>query len=200
MKVTAAEFVTSAVKREQWPKPALPAVAFAGRSNVGKSSLINKLVHRKQLVRVSGTPGRTQMLNFFRINDAFHFVDLPGYGYAKAPAELRKQWGPMIRDYLEHGPGLRAVVQLLDARHEPTRDDEALLDWLIEAELPTILVLTKADKLSANQAARQKKAIREALGLPADAFTLFSAETGLGLAELWSRIEAALAAPDPTRG
>lgn len=192
MKINKVEFITSAVKREQWPKDGKRAIAFAGRSNVGKSSLINRLVNRKNLVRVSNTPGRTQMLNFFLVNDAFYFVDLPGYGYAKAPIEVRKQWGPMIQDYLENAPNLMGVVQLLDARHMPTGDDENLLDWLIETEIPTILVMTKADKLSSNEAAKQRKLIREELGLPADAFTFFSSVTGQGLPELWSRIEAAL--------
>jgi GTP-binding protein len=194
MKVKSVEFITSAVRREQWPKDGRPCIAFAGRSNVGKSSLINRIVNRKNLVRVSRTPGRTQMLNFFLVNDTYYFVDLPGYGYAKVPVNLRKQWGPMIRDFLENAPELRAVVQLLDIRHNPTNDDVALLDWLESVEMPTILVATKADKLTNNAVAKQIKTIGEELELPKDAFTIFSSEDGRGINELWSRISAALEA------
>lgn len=192
MKVRSVEFVTSAVKRDQWPKDGKPCIAFAGRSNVGKSSLINRIVNRKNIVRVSRTPGRTQMLNFFLVNGEFYFVDLPGYGYAQVPVSLRKQWGPMIRDFLENAPELRAVVQLLDIRHKPTGDDEVLLDWLESVGMPTILVATKADKLSANGIAKQIKVLREELDLPKDAFTVFSAEDGRGVPEVWQRIGAAL--------
>ncbi len=192
MKVNKAEFVTGAVKRAQWPSDNLPMVAFAGRSNVGKSSLANKLLNRKGLVRVSRTPGRTQEINFFNVNDKAYVVDLPGYGYAKAPVAVRKQWGPMIRDFIEQAPNLAVVVQIMDVRRVPTVDDESLLDWLEEIERPTILVLTKADKLSNNELQKNVKLITEATGLPKDAFTIFSAVDGRGLKDLWSRIDAAL--------
>lgn len=200
MKVRTVEFVTSAVKREQWPKDGKPCIAFAGRSNVGKSSLINRIVNRKNIVRVSRTPGRTQMLNFFLVNGEFYFVDLPGYGYAQVPVSLRKQWGPMIRDFLENAPELRAVVQLLDIRHKPTGDDEVLLDWLESVGMPTILVATKADKLSANGIAKQIKVLSEELDLPRDAFTVFSAEDGRGVTEVWQRIGAALESAPRSEG
>jgi GTP-binding protein len=193
MKVRSVEFVKSAAKREQWPGDGKPCIAFAGRSNVGKSSLINRLVARKNLVRVSRTPGRTQLLNFFLVNDAYYFVDLPGYGYANAPKSVKKQWGPMIREFVENSPTLCAVVQLIDVRHAATAQDEDLLDWLTAGEMPTILVLTKADKLGNNDLAKQKRAIPAQLGLAADAFTVFSAEDGRGSDELWSRLTAALA-------
>lgn len=193
MNVKSADFVNSSVRRDQWPKDNLPCIAFAGRSNVGKSSLINRILGRKSLVRVSRTPGRTQMLNFFLVNKSFYFVDLPGYGYAKVPMSVRKQWGPMIRTFLEEYKQLRAVVMLMDARHGPSPDDESLLDWLEETHLPTIPVLTKSDKISNNALARSIVQAAGVTGLPNDAFTLFSAVEGRGVTEVWGRITAALA-------
>ncbi len=192
MKVNSVEFVKSAIKPEQWPKDALPAVAFAGRSNVGKSSLINNLLNRRNVMRVSRTPGRTQLLNFVLLNKKMYVVDLPGYGYAKVPMSLKKQWGPMIGRYIAEADSLAAVVHILDIRHPPTKDDIALLDWLQELEKPTILVLTKADKLSNNQIAKSRKVMSDTLDLPTDAFTIYSSETGRGRDELWSRIDLAV--------
>jgi GTP-binding protein len=194
MKVVNVEFVVSAAAPNQWPRDRLPMVAFAGRSNVGKSSLANRMLHRKNVMRVSKTPGRTQLLNFVKVNERFYFVDLPGYGYAKVPGSLRRQWGPMIGRFIEGAPALRAVVHIMDIRHKPSRDDRDLLDWLEEKGVPTIPVLTKADKLSANQTAKNLRMIAQELDLPTDAFTVFSAVSGKGKDDLWARITAAMEA------
>src|SRR5689334_810897 len=130
------------------PDSQLPEIAFAGRSNVGKSSLLNTLVRRKSFARVSRTPGRTREINFFRVNDKFVLADLPGYGYARISKEKKADWRPLIEGYLKHTPALAGVVQLLDIRHEPSEDDVAMIDFLAELELPTVIVLTKSDKLS----------------------------------------------------
>ncbi len=185
-------FVKSATKPSNYPESDFPEVAFAGRSNVGKSSLINTLVNRRALVRTSSTPGRTQLLNFFDINGEFSLVDLPGYGFAKVPLAVKKAWGPMMRTYLEKRPQLRAVVMLFDIRRVPREEDLDLLDWLEEFEIPTIPVITKIDKISRNKRAAQIKPILEATGLPLDAFTLFSALSKEGRDEVWERIEEAL--------
>ncbi|BCR03729.1 putative GTP-binding protein EngB [Desulfuromonas versatilis] len=192
MIVRSAEFVKSATRPDNYPPAEMPEVAFAGRSNVGKSSLINVLVNRRGLVRTSSTPGRTQLLNFFDINGTFSLVDLPGYGFAKVPLAVKKQWGPMIRTYLGGRPSLKAVVHLVDLRRVPNEEDLQLLDWLEEYEIPTIPVITKADKVPRSRRERQIKGILEATGLPRDAFTLFSAITREGRDEIWQRIEAAL--------
>lgn len=192
-----ATFITSATGVAGCPASLLPEVAFAGRSNVGKSSLINTLVNRKGLVRTSSTPGRTQMLNFFAVNGVMHVVDLPGYGFARAPRAVRERFQPMIRGFLAGRPNLRAVVWLLDARREPSSEDLQFLDWLEEAGCPTIPVVTKVDKLSRNELAKQLAVIARATGLPRDAFTTFSSMTREGVAELWERIGEALAEGEP---
>ena len=191
MIIRSATFVTSAPSLSACPASDLPEIAFAGRSNVGKSSLINTLLNRKGLVRTSATPGRTQMLNFFAINDVLHFVDLPGYGFARAPKAVRERWQPMIRGYLGGRDNLRAVVWLLDARRDPSDEDLHFLDWLEEAERPTIPVVTKVDKLSRNELARRLAAISRATGLDRELFTSFSSVTREGVTEVWARIEAA---------
>ena len=191
MQVVSTEFIKSAVKPSGYPESELPEVAFVGRSNVGKSSLINVLVNRKNLVRTSRTPGRTQLINFFAINQALTLVDLPGYGFAKVPLSVKKAWGPMIRGYLGQRPNLKAVIFILDVRRVPNADDLEMLDWLEEFEIPTIPVVTKADKLGKNETARQLKKIAEVTGLPEDAFSLFSAHTRKGKDEVWERIEVA---------
>ncbi len=193
MKISSAEFVKSATKPANYPPAEQAEIAFAGRSNVGKSSLINVLVNRKSLVRTSSTPGRTQLLNFFNINDQFSLVDLPGYGFAKVPLAVKKAWGPMIRTYLEQREVLKGVVFILDIRRVPRQEDLQMLDWLEEFGVPTIPVITKVDKVNRSQRTKQVKLIAAETGLPADAFSLFSAHTREGLAEIWERIEDALA-------
>jgi GTP-binding protein len=192
MKVSSATFIKSATRPSNYPPAGLPEIAFAGRSNVGKSSLINVLVNRRSLVRTSSTPGRTQLLNFFDINGAFNLVDLPGYGFAKVPLSVKKNWGPMMRTYLEMRETLRAVVFILDIRRVPREEDIQMLDWLEEFEVPTIPVITKVDKVNRSQREKQIRPIVEATGLPRDAFSLFSALSKEGTEDVWELIEAAL--------
>jgi GTP-binding protein len=187
-----ATFIKSATKPGNYPEEILAEVAFAGRSNVGKSSLINVLVNRRGLVRTSSTPGRTQLLNFFDINGQFCLVDLPGFGFAKVPVAVKKQWGPMVRTYLEGRRTLRALVLLFDIRRVPRQEEVQLLDWLEEFGVPTIPVITKVDKLVRSRREKQILPILEVTGLPRDAFTLFSAVTREGREEIWQRIEMAL--------
>ena len=194
MHVKSAEFVTSAVKPDQYPEARLPEIAFAGRSNVGKSSLINTLVNRKRLVKTSSTPGRTQLINFFIINQAFHLVDLPGYGYARVPAAVKKKWGPMIEGYLQHRTSLQAVTLIMDIRRTPKTEERNFMDWLHMYHIPVIPVLTKADKLSKNKQNKQVQGIAAALDLNREQLTLFSAKSRLGKDRLWRTITTLLAA------
>ena len=188
MKIKSAEFITSATKPSRYPKRALPEIAFAGRSNVGKSSLINTLVNRKHLVKTSSTPGRTQLINFFDINGQMGFVDLPGYGYAKVPVSVRKKWGPMIETYLSDRETLRGVVVIMDIRRIPRQEELNLLAWLNHYAIASILVLTKTDKLSKNKQAQQHQLIARALERPKNDFILFSAKTRRGKDALWNAI------------
>ena len=178
------------------PESELPEVAFAGRSNVGKSSLLNRLVRRKAFARVSRTPGRTREINFFRVNSSFILADLPGYGYAKISKEKKADWKPLIEGYLKRTPALAGVVQLLDIRREPSDDDVAMLDYLAELELPTIVVLTKFDKLSRLAAEERVEEIMKSLSLSRDQTIPFSSATGLGRDEL---AEAVASLVDATR-
>lgn len=184
-----AEFVTSAVKPSQYPLPEFPEIAFAGRSNVGKSSLINTLVNRKRLVKTSSTPGRTQLINFFMINDDLSLVDLPGYGYAKVPKSVKKKWGPMIETYLKKRETLTSVVLILDIRRTPGIEELNFIDWLKMYGISTILVLTKADKLSKTKQKKQLGIISRALFTSEDRLIIFSAKTRLGKAAVWTAIE-----------
>jgi GTP-binding protein len=190
------EFIGGMASVDGWrPEPSLPEVAFAGRSNVGKSSLLNRLVHRKKLARVSNTPGRTREINFFKINDAFVFVDLPGYGYARVSKERRAEWRPLIESYLRRSPQLRGIVQLLDVRHDPTADDRLMLDFLSELGVPTIVVLTKIDKLTAAQRKKRLHELAVQLRLDEEQVIVFSAVTGEGRDELAEAIDSLLAQP-----
>lgn len=188
MNVRSADFVTSAPTLARCPEPTWPEIAFAGRSNVGKSSLINDLLNRRGLVRTSSTPGRTQLLNFFAINESLYFVDLPGYGFARAPRAVREQWQPMVHGYLRGRSTLKAVVWLLDVRRDPSSEDLQFLDWLEENEIPTIPVITKVDKVSRNELARRKARIAASTGLAADLFTPYSVLNRQGHDEVWELI------------
>ena len=188
MKIRSADFITSATKPSQYPPANLSEIAFAGRSNVGKSSLINTLVNRKHLVKTSSTPGRTQLINFFNINDAMVFVDLPGYGYAKVPQSIRKKWGPMIETFLSKRETLKGVVVIMDIRRTPGTEERDLIRWLDYYKIATILVITKADKLSKNKQLKQQAAISQALSLVKEGLILFSAKTRLGKDAVWNAI------------
>ncbi len=189
MLIKTANFVTSAAKPAQWPEHQGPEVAFAGRSNVGKSSLINTLLGRRKLVKTSSRPGRTRLINFFSINDRFMLVDLPGYGYARVPRAVQKTWSPMIEKYLLKRSNLKGVVALIDMRHLPTRADHDLVTWLEHNRIAYQLVLTKADKLSGNQRRNQLRKIADWLETGPENLCVFSAKTGQGKQELWSVIE-----------
>lgn len=189
MKITKAEFVTSAVAPEHYPIHDLPEVALAGRSNVGKSSFINKICQRKALARTSSKPGKTQTLNFFNINDEVMFVDVPGYGYAKVSKTEREKWGVMMEQYLTSQSALRGVVLLVDIRHEPTGDDVTMYNFLKHYEIPVIIVATKLDKIKKSQRQKHVAAIKRKLQFETtDRFIAFSAETAEGKDEAWKAI------------
>ncbi len=196
MKVTSAEFVKSVFEESQWPRDRLPEVAFLGRSNVGKSSLINSLLGVKGLARTSSTPGRTQSLNFFTINRRFYFVDLPGYGYARVPRAIRETWGAFVTDYLAKREPLVLSIHIVDSRHEPTTLDLQLREWLLANEKPFLTVATKSDKLSQNELnknlARAAKAIGAVGHGAGDMVVAYSAVTGRGRDRIWRAIEEAL--------
>ncbi len=174
----------------------LPEIAFAGRSNVGKSSLLNKLLKRRSFVRVSKTPGRTREINFFKVNGTFLLADLPGYGYAKVSKTRSAEWGPLIESYLRSTRQLRGVVQLLDVRHDPTEDDRQMLDFLAEVSVPVMFVATKTDKLSQAAATRRVQELAIMLQVDEDHIIPFSAQTGTGRDELAEAISGLLA-PEP---
>jgi GTP-binding protein len=202
MKISSAEFVLSAFAESQWPRGGLPEVAFLGRSNVGKSSLINSLLNVRGLARTSNTPGRTQALNFFLINRRFHFVDLPGYGYARVPRDVRESWGQLVTGYLAKREPLVLSIQIVDSRHEPTSLDLQLREWLLAEGKPFLTVATKSDKLSQNELSRNlvraRQVLRAAGDGSGDEVVAYSAVTRRGRENVWRAIEEALAAsPQP---
>jgi GTP-binding protein len=200
--VKSTEFVKSATRPAHYPEGDLPEIAFAGRSNVGKSSLVNVLVNRKNLVRTSSTPGRTQLINFFKVNDDFMLVDLPGYGFAKVPLAVKKEWRPMMETYLSKRKNLRGVVLILDIRRTPTEEDQQMLSWLRAFSVPPIIVITKCDKVSKNERARQSAIIMERMGLDKSEVSYFSALSKEGKDGIWARIDALIAPPteEPAAG
>lgn len=185
MVIKSLEFIGPMATAEGWrPTNELPEVAFAGRSNVGKSSLLNRLVRRKAFARVSNTPGRTREINFFKVNGVFVLADLPGYGYARIAKSRKAEWQPLIEGYLRMSPALRGVVQLLDVRHHPSDEDIQMLDFLAEIEAPTVVCLTKIDKLKPGQVAKRVHEIAVALRLEDEQIIPFSAETNQGRDDL----------------
>ncbi|ANY70394.1 GTP-binding protein [Paenibacillus algorifonticola] len=189
MKITQADFIISAVQPHQYPEDALPEIALAGRSNVGKSSLINKMIMRKNLARTSSQPGKTQQLNYYRVNDSIYFVDFPGYGYAKVSKTQREAFGQMIERYIRDRKELKLQLLIIDIRHEPSKDDQLMYNWLKHYNIPTCIVATKADKIPKGKWDKHIKMIKTTLQAdPRDKVVLYSSETGQGRDELWSVI------------
>ena len=202
MKILSCRFDRVTYRAEDEPRDPGPFVVFLGRSNVGKSSLINRLLSVSGLARTSSTPGRTQSVNFYRVNESIWFVDLPGYGFAKVPNEVRRSWGPMAQGFLERQSArIAAAVLIVDARLGATDLDLVMRDWLVAARLPFLAVATKADKLSGNGRATAERGLRAALGAQAGGKdpALVSAKTGLGIREVWSYLDRAIEAAAPPR-
>ncbi|MGG2055874.1 ribosome biogenesis GTP-binding protein YihA/YsxC [Lysinibacillus pakistanensis] len=190
MKVHNVEMVISAVRPDQYPEDGLPEFALAGRSNVGKSSFINRMIGRKALARISSKPGKTQTLNFYKIEEQLFFVDVPGYGYAKVSKTEREAWGKMIERYFTGRNELKAVVQIVDLRHPPTADDCLMYDFLKHYNIPCIVIATKADKIPKGKWDKHKKIVKETLNMEKnDPLIVFSSEKGIGFEETWRTIE-----------
>lgn len=190
MKIKTVQFILSAARIDQCPPEGPPEFAFVGRSNVGKSSLLNCLLGRKGVAKTSSTPGKTQTLNFFNINDKIRFVDLPGYGFAKVPLHVKNAWQRTLTQFLETRKTLRLVTVLVDARHKPSPQDAQMLELLDHAEVPTLIVATKIDKVGRSKRSANIKLIRQTLALPNDVLiTPFSAVTGEGKHEIWAVID-----------
>lgn len=189
MRVNSADIVISAASKKQYPKAPLPEIALAGRSNVGKSSFINRMIQRKNLARTSSKPGKTQTLNFYIINDQFHFVDVPGYGYAKVSKKERAKWGKMMEEYFAERDQVRATALIIDIRHKPTEDDCIMYDYLKHFGLPVMVIATKLDKIKKGQRQKQLKLIREVLEIEEeDTLIPFSSETGEGKDVAWTKM------------
>jgi len=190
MNVTKVNLETVCGITSKLPENLLPEFAFAGKSNVGKSSLINGLMNRKSYARTSSQPGKTQTINFYNINEQLYFVDLPGYGYAKVSMELRAKWGKMIERYLKKSQQLKLIFLLVDIRHEPSENDRDMYDWIVHNGFQPIVIATKLDKINRSQIAKQSKLIRTSLKMPKDGILIpFSAETKQGRDEIWQKIE-----------
>ena len=184
-----ADILLSATNKSHYPQDDIPEVALAGRSNVGKSSFINTMLNRKNLARTSGKPGKTQLLNFFNIDDKLRFVDVPGYGYARVSKKEREKWGKMIEEYLTSRENLRAVVSLVDLRHEPSADDVQMYEFLKYYEIPVILVATKADKIPRGKWNKHESMIKKKLDFDkTDTFIIFSSINKTGVEEAWDAI------------
>ncbi|MGR9049169.1 ribosome biogenesis GTP-binding protein YihA/YsxC [Halobacillus faecis] len=186
MKVNSADIVISAASKKQYPNTPIPEIALAGRSNVGKSSFINRMIQRKNLARTSSKPGKTQTLNFYIINEKFHFVDVPGYGYAKVSKKERAKWGEMMEEYFAEREQLKATALIIDIRHKPTEDDQLMYDYLKHFDLPVMVIATKLDKIKKGQRKKQLKMIFDVLEMEEeDALIPFSSETGEGKDVAW---------------
>ncbi len=189
MLIKTSDYVTSAVKPDQYPENVLPEIALMGRSNVGKSSFINRMLNRKNLARTSGKPGKTQTLNFYVLNEEMFFVDVPGYGFAKVSKNHRETWKTMIETYILNRENLKGVVQLMDLRHLPSKEDREIFIWLMENKIPVMVVLTKADKIPKGKIQKHVKDICKELQIPSSFPIVFSSETGLGREDAWEAIE-----------
>ena len=190
MIIRKAELETVCGITSQLPDHTLPEIAFAGKSNVGKSSLINALMNRKALARTSAQPGKTQTINFYNVNDDLYFVDLPGYGYAKVSVEVKAKWGKMIERYLKKSKMLKCIFLLIDIRHDPSANDKLMYDWIVSNGYKPVIIATKLDKLKRSQIQKHVKMVREGLGLEKeDVLIPFSAETKQGRDEIWALIE-----------
>ena len=203
MIIKSAELETVCGITSRLPENELPEFAFAGKSNVGKSSLINALMNRKSLARTSSQPGKTQTINFYLINQNMYYVDLPGYGYAKVSVEVKAKWGKMIERYLRSSKALKCVFLLIDIRHEPSANDRMMYDWIVENGYHPVIIATKLDKIKRSQTAKQVKLIRDTLGMGKDGVLIpFSAETKQGREEIWAYLERYLGqegTPDASR-
>lgn len=189
MEIKTVTYELTAFKPEQYPNHGLPEIAFVGRSNVGKSSMINVLVNRKNLARQSATPGKTRGLNFYRIDHRLYFVDLPGYGYARVSKAEKVFWGRMIETYLNTRNQLSLIIMLVDIRHTPSADDQTMYQWLFERKKPNLVVATKSDKISRGQVSKRLQDIRATLGMnQVEPIIPFSAQTKQGREEIWNRI------------
>jgi GTP-binding protein len=196
MKITQVEFMTSAVLPDQYPKENRPEIALSGRSNVGKSSLINCLVNRKNIARISSKPGKTQTINFFLVNESVVFADVPGYGFAKVSKKIRESWGKMMETYFTKRENLVSVVQIVDLRHPPSKDDQNMYQFLKHYQIPVIVAATKADKLPKSKWHKHLKQVKEVLQMDSsDALILFSAETKMGKEELLAEIQQRIGQP-----